>query len=81
MLKDITDFEFIVVFLTIIISILVSPFWNSVKLQSTAWDIIKAYKEIDAIKVVYIRMFRKNSTKFSYLQAEQMSHPNQGAVV
>lgn len=73
LLTGITDFDFIIVFLTIY-QFLSHLAGITVKLQSSTLDILKAYKEIDDIKS-YLKSLRdKISPEFHkvFLQAERM---------
>ena len=75
LLKGLTDFEFIMVFL-IAYQLLSHLSGITVKLQSTTVDIVDAYQKIDEVKGYY-REIRKNiDTQFHviYEQAERMAN-------
>ena len=74
LLKGIADFEFIIAFLTMY-QFLSHLSEITIKLQSTSWDIIKAYQEVDSVKSVYASLRKDVGGEFRkiYLQAERMA--------
>lgn len=74
LLHSVTDFEFIAVFLTAY-QYLSHLAGITVKLQSSAMDIVEAYKQIDEVKQFYKEIRENVDTEFHkvYTQAERMA--------